>query len=203
MDTSCICNHLIVWLTNLLIGHLSSSQDHVLLDHMVGHVLLSRAASQGHVPLFPVWLPDYNWALGWALLDLCVHLLVYVMAQASPVTLDEATLNAFPMRGLAPPSHLLLWAPPKCPASPLSPPQHPAPYAHGSPGFSPSLAPSPSLSCTCHSTSWASCRLHLTWDSFPLHTLPHTLSSASPPFIFLTALPLELKEQVSACDDCS
>ena len=80
----------------------------MLLDHMVGHVLLSCAASQGHVPLFPVWLPDYNWALGWALLDLCMHLLVYVMAQALPVTLDEATLNAFCMRGLAPPSHLLL-----------------------------------------------------------------------------------------------
>ena len=82
-------------------------------------------------------------------------------------------------------------------------PQHPAPCAHGSPGFSPSLAPSPSPSCTCHSTSWASCWLHLTWDSSPLRTLPHTLSSASPPFIFSTALPLELKEQVSACDDCS
>ena len=50
-------------------GHLSSSQDHVLLDHMipkvpeghvVGHVPLSRVASQGHVPFFPAWSLDYN-----------------------------------------------------------------------------------------------------------------------------------------------
>ena len=47
-----ICNHLIMWLTNLLIGHLSSSQGHMLLDHvilkvpeghLVGHMPLSRA----------------------------------------------------------------------------------------------------------------------------------------------------------------
>ena len=58
-----------MWLTNLLIGHLSSSQDHMLLDHVipkvpvshvVGHVLLSRAVSQGHMPLFLAWLLDYN-----------------------------------------------------------------------------------------------------------------------------------------------
>ena len=69
MDASRICNHLIMWLTNLLIGHLSSSQDHMLLDyvipkvpegHVVSHVPLSRAASQGHMPLFLVWSLDYN-----------------------------------------------------------------------------------------------------------------------------------------------
>ena len=69
MDASCICNHLIMLLTNLLVGHLSSSQDHVLLDHMtpkvpeghvVGHVPLSHVVSQDHGPLFPVWSLDYN-----------------------------------------------------------------------------------------------------------------------------------------------
>ena len=58
-----------MWLTNLLIGHSSSSQDHVLLahvipkvpeGHVVDHVSLSRVASQGHVPLFPAWSLDYN-----------------------------------------------------------------------------------------------------------------------------------------------
>ena len=69
MDASCICNHLIMWLTNLLIDHLSSSQDHVSLDHVipkvledhvVSHVLLSRAASQDHMPLFLAWSLNYN-----------------------------------------------------------------------------------------------------------------------------------------------
>ena len=49
--------------------HLSSSQGHVLLDHMIpkvpgGHVVdhmpLSRVASQDHMPLFPVWSLGYN-----------------------------------------------------------------------------------------------------------------------------------------------
>ena len=54
--------------------------------HVVDHVSLSRVSSQGHVPLFPAWLLDYNWALGRALLDLCACLLVYAMARASPAT---------------------------------------------------------------------------------------------------------------------
>ena len=63
-------------------GHLISSQDHVipkvpeghvvghvLLDHMipkvpeghvVGHVPLSHVASQGHMLLFSAWSLDYN-----------------------------------------------------------------------------------------------------------------------------------------------
>ena len=58
-----------MWLTNCLMGHLSSSQDHMHLDHvipkvpaghMVSHVLLSRAASQDHMPLFLAWSLDYN-----------------------------------------------------------------------------------------------------------------------------------------------
>ena len=54
--------------------------------HMVGHMLLSHAASQGHVPLFLAWSLGYSWALGWTLLDLCMCLLVSVMARASPAT---------------------------------------------------------------------------------------------------------------------
>ena len=73
MDTSHICDHLIMYLTNLLVGHLSSSQDHVSLDHvipkvpvghMVNHMSLSHAVSQDHMPLFLAWSLDYNWALG-------------------------------------------------------------------------------------------------------------------------------------------
>ena len=66
------------------------SWDHVIPKvpegHVVDHVSLSRVSSQGHMPLFPAWLLDYNWALGRALLDLCACLLVYAMARASPAT---------------------------------------------------------------------------------------------------------------------
>ena len=64
--------------------------DHVIPKvpegHVAGHMFLSHAASQGHVPLFLVWLLGYSWALGWVLLDLCVCLLVSVMVWASPAT---------------------------------------------------------------------------------------------------------------------
>ena len=64
--------------------------DHVIPKvpegHVVDHVSLSRVVSQGHVPLFPAWSLDCNQALGRAPLDLYVHLLVYVMARASPAT---------------------------------------------------------------------------------------------------------------------
>ena len=89
-------------------------------------------------------------------------------------------------------------APSKCPASPLSPPQWPMPHARGIQGFLPSC-----LLCSCHTAGWASCRVHLTWDSSPLWLLPHALSTSSPPFIFLTMLLPALKEQVLSCDDCS
>ena len=74
--------------------------DHVIPKvpegHVVGHVSLSRVSSQGHVPSFPAWLLDYNWALGQALLDLCACLLVYAMARASPATC-EAVNNCMNM----------------------------------------------------------------------------------------------------------
>ena len=126
---------------------------------------------------------------------------------ASPVPRvpDTAALEAFRHRGIASPSSpspSSLRAPPKHPASPLSPPQHPAPCACGSSGFSPSPAPSPPL-CSCHSTGWASCRVHPTWDSSPLRAHPHALASASPPFIYYLTLSPDLVDWVSACDDCS
>ena len=110
--------------------------------------------------------------------------------------------------GLAPPSSPSppsLRAPSKCPASPLSPPQRPAPRARGSPGFSPSPIPSsrPTPVCACRSTGWASCRVHLTWDSSPLRALPNTLPSASPPFHYYLALTPALNDRVSSCDNCS
>ena len=68
--------------------------DHMIprvpVGHMVGHVPLSRAASQGYVPLSLAWSLDYSWALGWALLDLCMYLLVSVMAWALPATVSGA-----------------------------------------------------------------------------------------------------------------
>ena len=72
--------------------------DHVIPKvpegHVADHVPLSRVASQGHVPLFPTWSLDYNWALGRAPLDLCVRLLVYAMARASPATYSVITGNS-------------------------------------------------------------------------------------------------------------
>ena len=93
-------------------------------------------------------------------------------------------------------------APSKRPASPLSPPQRPAPRARGSVGSSPLPPPLPP-SCTCRSHGWASCKVHLTWDSSPLRALPHALATPSPPFIWSTALHPGLMEQMSVCSDCS
>ena len=92
--------------------------------------------------------------------------------------------------------------PSKRPTSPLSPPQCPAPCARGSLGSLPHPTPVPP-SCTCHSHGWASCQVHLTWDSSPLRALPHTLATSSPPFIYSAALHPRLKAQVSAYSDCS
>ena len=64
--------------------------------HVVDHVSLSHVPSQGHVPLFPAWSLDYNWALGRALLGLYVRLLVYVMARASPATGDDRFILGYP-----------------------------------------------------------------------------------------------------------
>ena len=115
-----------------------------------------------------------------------------------------AAIGAF-LAGLGPspaprpsPPPLISRVPSKRPASPLSPPLRPGPHARGVQGFSPSRP-----LCSCHTMGWASCRVHLTWDSSPLQLLPHALPSASPPFIYTTALPLVLKERVSTCDDCS
>ena len=123
-------------------------------------------------------------------------------ASSTPRVLDEAALLAYHMAGLAPPSHLILQAPPKHPASPLSPPQRPAPHACGSPGLSPSPATSSHPSCSCCTSEWASCWVCLTWNSSPLRAHPHALPSTSPPFIFSTTLPPTLKEQISVCSDC-
>ena len=120
--------------------------------------------------------------------------------------LDEVAVESFRQRGLAPPPHRLLptpQAPSKRPASPLSPPQRSVPCARGALGSSPSPAPLPRPSCSCRSHGWASCRVHLTWDSSPLWALPHALPSASPPFIYSTALHPGLRAQVDACSDCS
>ena len=45
------------------------------------------------MPLFLAWSLGYSWALGWALLDLCMCLLVSVMAWASPATLLARVLT--------------------------------------------------------------------------------------------------------------
>ena len=57
-------------------------------------------------------------------------------ASPAPHALDEAALLAYHMAGLAPSPSLLPWVLSKRPASPLSPPQHPVPRAHGSLGIS-------------------------------------------------------------------
>ena len=127
-------------------------------------------------------------------------------ASPAPRVPDAAALEAFCLRSLAPsssPSPSSQWAPSKRPASPLSPPQCPAPHACGSPGFSPNPPPSTCPLCSCHSQGWASCRVHLTWDSSPLRAHPHAFASASPPFIYYLALSPSLNDQVSACNDCS
>ena len=126
-------------------------------------------------------------------------------ASPAPRVLDVATLEAFCQHSLAPsssPSPSSRQAPSKCPASPLSPPQHPVPCARGPPGSPPNPSPLPP-SCTCHSHGWALCKVHLTWDSSPLQALPHTLATSSPPFVYSTALHPGLKAQVSDCPDCS
>ena len=127
-------------------------------------------------------------------------------ASPAPRVPDEAALLARRMAGLAPtssPSPSSSRAPSKRPASPLSPPQHPVPRARGSSGFSPSPAPFPRPSCSCHTQGWASCRVHLTWDSSPLRAHPHAFPSASPPFHYYLALSPDLNDRVSACADCS
>ena len=126
-------------------------------------------------------------------------------ASLTPRMPDEASLMACCMAGLASSSPLPPRVPSKCPASPLSPPPRPVPHARGSPGFSPSPVPSsrPTPVCACHSTGWASCRVHLTWDSSPLQAHPHALPSVSPPFYYYLALSPALNDQVSTCDNCS
>ena len=113
------------------------------------------------------------------------------------------------LAGISPPPLLPPPHPPisralsKHPASPLSPPQRPVPCARGSSRVSPSPAPSSRPLCSYHMTGWASCLVHLTWDSSPLWAHPHTFSSVSPPFIYYLALSPALTNQVSACNDCS
>ena len=129
-------------------------------------------------------------------------------ASSAPRVSDAAALLAHHMAGLAPsssPSPSSRRALSKCPASPLSPPQRPAPRARGSLGFSPPSVPSshPTPVCTCLTMGWASCRVHLTWDSSPLRAHPHALPSASPPFYYYLALTSDLNDQVSAYEDCS
>ena len=126
-------------------------------------------------------------------------------ASPAPCVPDVAA-QAFCLHSLAPsssPSPSSQRAPSKRPASPLSPPQRPAPRARGSSGFSPTPTPSSCPSCSCHTQGWASCRVHLTWDSSPLRAHPHAFPSASPPFHYYLALSPKLNDRVSACDDCS
>ena len=74
------------------------------------------------------------------------------LASPTPRVPDEPALLARRLAGMAPSSPLPPWVPSKCPASPLSPPQHPAPCARGSPGILPTPIPSSHPSCSYHTT---------------------------------------------------